>query len=528
MKEIIVVVIGLGFAGYDSVSALEALSVRTHHIVPASPFCKENIMGTDRTYSSSDDPSRIVQQTVDRAREWLVYLHALEGDVDVREHLSLSDYVEAFLAELLELRAQRAQRGWSTAAIDVESFEELCAIAVGPLPDTSVVDDLLFADMTTYVTAVLQRLVSNRGRPDRAAAPPTACGPVVVYTRWLVLTAGNIVPPGPRVGDYHPHGDSVLYVATRTWVSGVGDDANPCSRTAPCKTFAGAISKTATGGEINCLDPGGFGGVTITKSITISCEAGTAGVLVSGTNAIVINAPSSFVFLKGLDIEGLRTGLNGISFRAGALLHVENCVIRNFNSGSAGNGFGIRFVPDSAATFTILNTTLFNNDRTLSPGAEPAAQRGPGRLGACGPTDGARLNFARLATVLVAVPVDAVTAAFIDGAAVWVPRHKIRASLAGTTLGLISPAAREWINLGVTRASAVLRDAARPLGGAREHGAGGVPWESGSVHRRRSRDCISATAAPAGRSTPRCSRGTQRSGVDRRQPDRLVSLVEHR
>src|SRR5206468_3164555 len=58
--------------------------------------------------------------------------------------------------------------------------------------------------------------------------------------------------------------------ATRTWVSGVGDDANPCSRTAPCKTFAGAISKTAGGGEINVLDPGGFGGVTIGKSLTIS------------------------------------------------------------------------------------------------------------------------------------------------------------------------------------------------------------------------------------------------------------------
>src|SRR5258708_33504559 len=78
--------------------------------------------------------------------------------------------------------------------------------------------------------------------------------------------------------------------ATRTWVSGVGDDANPCSRTAPCKTFAGAISKTAPSGEINCLDPGGFGAVTITKPITISCEAGTAGVLVSCTNAIVVAA----------------------------------------------------------------------------------------------------------------------------------------------------------------------------------------------------------------------------------------------
>src|SRR5438067_12124255 len=93
---------------------------------------------------------------------------------------------------------------------------------------------------------------------------------------------------------------------TATWVSVVGDDASPCSRTAPCKTFAGAISKTAAGGEINCLDPGGFGGVTITKAITISCEAGTAGVLVSGTPGITVNAgPSDQVTLRGLDISGV-------------------------------------------------------------------------------------------------------------------------------------------------------------------------------------------------------------------------------
>src|SRR4051795_1752355 len=72
--------------------------------------------------------------------------------------------------------------------------------------------------------------------------------------------------------------------ATRTWVSGVGDDANPCSRTAPCKTFPGAISKTAAGGEINCLDPGGFGAVTITKSITIRCQYTEGGIVASGGN----------------------------------------------------------------------------------------------------------------------------------------------------------------------------------------------------------------------------------------------------
>src|SRR6188508_960576 len=95
--------------------------------------------------------------------------------------------------------------------------------------------------------------------------------------------------------------------ATRTWVSGVGDDANPCSRTAPCKTFAGAISKTAVAGEIDCLDSGGFGAVTITKSITIDCGY-TGGILSAGTTGVIVNAttPSataSVVILRNLSIN---------------------------------------------------------------------------------------------------------------------------------------------------------------------------------------------------------------------------------
>jgi len=101
--------------------------------------------------------------------------------------------------------------------------------------------------------------------------------------------------------------------ASRTWVSGVGDDANPCSRTAPCKTFAGAISKTAPGGEIDALDPGGFGAVTITKAITIDGGGGqVASVLVSGTNGIIVNAtgPTDVVTLRNLRIkEGLNKEL---------------------------------------------------------------------------------------------------------------------------------------------------------------------------------------------------------------------------
>lgn len=98
--------------------------------------------------------------------------------------------------------------------------------------------------------------------------------------------------------------------ATRTWVSGVGDDVNPCSRTAPCKTFAGAISKTATNGEINCLDPAGYGAVTITKSITIDCEDTQGSILASLTNGVILNGASIDVRLRGLSINGAGNGIN--------------------------------------------------------------------------------------------------------------------------------------------------------------------------------------------------------------------------
>jgi len=147
--------------------------------------------------------------------------------------------------------------------------------------------------------------------------------------------------------------------ATRTWVSGVGDDANPCSRTAPCKTFAGAISKTATGGEINCLDPGGFGGVTITKSIAILCgQSGESGVLVSGTNGITVTSGASVVILRGLDFEGIGTGLIGISFTGTGVLHVENCVIRGFNAVSA---TGISFTPSGASELFVSDSYVADN-----------------------------------------------------------------------------------------------------------------------------------------------------------------------
>jgi Right handed beta helix region len=122
--------------------------------------------------------------------------------------------------------------------------------------------------------------------------------------------------------------------ATRTWVSGVGDDANPCSRTAPCKTFAGAISKTAAGGEINCLDPAGFGGVTITKAITIDCVHTVGGVLAAGTNGVNVHAGGSDrIILRGLDINGVGSGLTGIVLTSGGSLHVEDSVISGMQNG---------------------------------------------------------------------------------------------------------------------------------------------------------------------------------------------------
>src|SRR5438105_4580794 len=122
--------------------------------------------------------------------------------------------------------------------------------------------------------------------------------------------------------------------ATRTWVSGVGDDLNPCSRTAPCKTFAGAISKTAKYGEISVLDPGGFGTVTITKSITINGTHGQGygSILAALTNGVIINITDAadvrkIVRLRSLDINGASTGLDGIKILAANRVYIEDCNI---------------------------------------------------------------------------------------------------------------------------------------------------------------------------------------------------------
>jgi len=152
---------------------------------------------------------------------------------------------------------------------------------------------------------------------------------------------------------------SAFAQATRTWVSGVGDDANPCSRTAPCKTFAGAISKTAAGGTIDVLDPGGFGAVTITKSITLESIGNVGSILSSGVNGVIVNAPGATdtVVLRGLSIDGAGTtlGTNGVRVLAVGKLIIERSTIQNYSVS------GVDFESSTANSQLVINDTTINN-----------------------------------------------------------------------------------------------------------------------------------------------------------------------
>jgi hypothetical protein len=141
--------------------------------------------------------------------------------------------------------------------------------------------------------------------------------------------------------------------ASRTWVSGVGDDANPCSRTAPCKTYAGAISKTAAGGEISALDPGGFGAVTITKAMTINGDGDLASTTFSGTNAVnVVAGVNDVVVLRNLSFNGTGGGLNGVRLISGGMLVVENCSISGFTQN------GIEIASSATTALSVRKTSI--------------------------------------------------------------------------------------------------------------------------------------------------------------------------
>lgn len=158
--------------------------------------------------------------------------------------------------------------------------------------------------------------------------------------------------------------------ATRTWVSGVGDDANPCSRTAPCKTFAGAISKTAAGGEISALDPGGFGALTITKAITLNGDGNLTSILVSGTPGVTVAAGANdVVLIRNLSFNGIGLGTTGINYVSGGTVIIDHCSIYGFatggvtaNLGAAGNllikDTTITGIPGTTQTGVLVNTSV--------------------------------------------------------------------------------------------------------------------------------------------------------------------------
>jgi hypothetical protein len=169
--------------------------------------------------------------------------------------------------------------------------------------------------------------------------------------------------------------------ATRTWISGVGDDANPCSRTAPCKTWAGAISKTSAFGEIDALDPGGFGTVTITKSITIDGGPNAGGISAAGVSGITINAASTdIITIRNLYMEclgGVSPCANGINVLNAKALHVQHVDIGAFGNGinisSAttlyadevtihdGTGNAINFAPSTTSYASVTNSLFEHN-----------------------------------------------------------------------------------------------------------------------------------------------------------------------
>jgi len=170
--------------------------------------------------------------------------------------------------------------------------------------------------------------------------------------------------------------------ATRTWVSGVGDDVNPCSRTAPCKTFAGAISKTFINGEIDCLDQGGFGTITITKSITIDCSGTFGSILASGTTGVIVNIaagnlndPLRTVRLRGLSINGTgasgtvgtNTGVKGIRIIDAAKVVVEHVLIEGFSQN------GISVESNSDIKVAVSNSSIRNNTVSGITGTSSAA-----------------------------------------------------------------------------------------------------------------------------------------------------------
>ena len=152
--------------------------------------------------------------------------------------------------------------------------------------------------------------------------------------------------------------------AGRTWVSAaLGNDSNPCTRMSPCLTFAGALAKTMAGGEIDVLDPGDFGSVTITQAVSIYNDTPRkTGVLTSsGTGGIIVSAGANDIInLRGIVFDGgNQQGASGIVFNSGAQLHIQNCAFKGFGTSA------IMFSPGAGsaagAQIGVQDTTIVSN-----------------------------------------------------------------------------------------------------------------------------------------------------------------------
>jgi hypothetical protein len=237
--------------------------------------------------------------------------------------------------------------------------------------------------------------------------------------------------------------------ATRTWVSGTGIDNSVCSRTSPCKTFAGAIATTAAGGEIHVLDPGGYGAVTITKSISIiNDNSGDAGIQVVGTNGITVNTGlTDVVVLRGLVIAGepgTKPGLNGISFIGGGALHVDKCLIKSFH-GAAPNGIGLDFAPSIAGELFVSDTVLIDNGSGTQGQGIRIAPSGSGS---------AKVAIERVRAENNAVGIEAI-ATTTSGTMYITIRDTLASGNRSTGFSAVAPAAGQGINMMISNSAAV-------------------------------------------------------------------------
>ena len=166
---------------------------------------------------------------------------------------------------------------------------------------------------------------------------------------------------------------TALSQSTRTWVSVTGNDANDCSRATPCRTLSGALAKSSAGGEIDVLDSGDFGSVTLNKTISVVAPGVLGGIQVGTGTAITINAGANDkIVLRGLTIDGLGTGDKGVLFTAGGSLYIENCTINNFL-------YGVYFVPtNGSGKLFITDTVVRNNSPASGAGVWLIATTGPG------------------------------------------------------------------------------------------------------------------------------------------------------